>query len=110
MMACGCSGMTATQVGQTAGSIAGAALVPGVGAPLGTLIGTLAGLVVDGQIDKVREQKERVTLQEQLQRQGLPRPGQVESRPLGEPTRVWVDERMDQGRLIAGHFDVRPIP
>lgn len=82
--------------------------IPGVG-PLGPLVGTLAGLVFEQHLDKVREQRERVELGDQLQRPSsatsLP-----SSPPVGQPTRVWVDERVEQGRLIAGHFEVRPIP
>ena len=110
VIASGCSGMSATQVGQTAGSIAGGAIVPGIGAPVGTLIGTLAGLVIDSQLDKAREQKERVSLGDQLARHRLARAGSAEDRPLGDPTRVWVDEQFDHGRLLAGHFELRAIP
>ena len=106
----GCSGVSPVQVGQTAGTIAGAAIAPGVGAPIGTLVGTLAGLVLEHQIDKGREQKERVDLSKQL---NAPTPASVspsDERPFGQPTRVWVDERVENGRLIAGHFELRTIP
>jgi len=106
----GCSGVSATQVGQTAGTIAGAALIPGIGAPIGTLIGTLAGLVIEQQVDKSREQQERTVLTDQLKR-GPASPGAASTGPfLGVPTRVWVDERVENGRLLAGRFEVRPVP
>ncbi len=105
----GCSGLSPTQVGQTAGTIAGAAIIPGIGAPLGTLVGTLAGLVVEGQMEKAHEKQERVDLSKQL---GNPASAgaQAAQPPLGKPARVWVDERLENGRLIDGHFDFRPIP
>lgn len=101
--------MSPAQVGQTTGTIAGAALVPGVGAPLGAIVGTLAGLVVEHELDKVREQKERVELSKELQ---TPTPAQslMEREPVsGQPTRVWVDEWLKDGRVIPGHFEVRNI-
>ena len=105
----GCSGVSPAQIGQTTGTIAGAALVPGVGAPFGALIGTLAGLVVEHELDKVREQKERVELSKELQ---TPAPAQSlrEREPVsGQPTRVWVDEWLKDGQVIPGHFEVRTI-
>lgn len=99
--------MSATQIGQTAGTIAGAAIVPGIGAPIGTLVGTLAGLVFDQQLDKGRERKETAELSKQL---GAPvSPGAQADHPSGPPVRVWVDERVDDGRLVDGHFDRRPV-
>lgn len=96
--------MSATQVGQTAGTIAGAAIVPGIGAPIGTLVGTLAGLVFEQHLDKGRERQETTELSKQL---GAPvSPG---DQPVGPPARVWVDERLENGRLIDGKFDWRPV-
>ena len=100
--------MSPTQVGQTAGTLAGAAIIPGIGAPLGTLVGTLAGLVIEQQVEKVREQKERTDLGKQLR--DRPAASASPERPLGEPARVWIDERLEDGRLIAGRFEFRPIP
>ncbi|MBI3087958.1 MAG: hypothetical protein HYY91_03630 [Candidatus Omnitrophica bacterium] len=112
----GCSGISPTQLGQAAGTIAGAAIIPGVGAPIGTLVGTLAGLLIESQVDKVREKHERVELGKQLG--GAPQVPPttpptavgVGAQPLGEPTRVWVDEHVEEGRLLAGHFTLRTIP
>ena len=107
----GCSGVSAAQVAQTVGAITGSILAPGVGAPLGALVGTLAGLVVQGQVDKSTAKRERVELGDQLAT-GRP-PALVpepEILPRGEPTRVWIDEMLHGGRLTAGHFDVRYIP
>ncbi len=101
--------MSPAQVGQATGTIAGAALVPGVGAPFGALVGTLAGLVVEHELDKVREQKERVELSRELQ---MPTPAQSlgEHAPAsGQPSRVWVDEWLKDGQVIPGHFEARNI-
>ena len=119
----GCSGVSPTQVGQTAGGIAGGLLAPGIGMPIGALVGTLAGLVVEGQVDKSREKQESAELGQQLATEpGHPATGGVgdgsaDSRRLrptapanGRPTRVWVDEQVHNGRLLAGHFDARAIP
>ena len=107
----GCSGMSATQVGQAAGTIAGSAIAPGPGSTLGALVGTLAGMIIDRQVDKVREQKERVELGQQL---GVSTPHATPAVPdgalIGQPTRVWVDERLENGRLVAGRFEVQRIP
>lgn len=110
LCATGCAGMSPTQVGQTAGSIAGAALAPGFGMPLGALLGTLAGLVFEQQLDQVREKRERVELSDQLTRPSSPITSESSTPPVGVPTRVWVDERVESGRLLAGHFEVRSVP
>ena len=66
VMASGCAGVSPAQVGQTAGTIAGAAIVPGVGAPIGALAGLLAGMVVQKQVDKVTEKRERKELGDRM--------------------------------------------
>ena len=104
----GCAGISPSQVGQTAGTIAGAVLVPGIGAPLGALAGLLAGMVVQGEVDKATEKRERKDLGAELSG-GLTPPPDNASSPQGEPTRVWVDETVRDGRLVAGHFDVRHL-
>ena len=111
VLVAGCAGVSPTQLGQMIGSVAGGAIAPGVGVPLGGLIGNVAGMVVEHQVHKTREQHERVDLSRELQRptasgQGAPQ----SSAALGTPTRVWVDEHLQQGRLVAGHFELRPIP
>ena len=108
----GCAGVSPTQVGQTAGSMAGAAIVPGIGMPIGALIGTLAGLVVEQQIDKGREVKERVDLSKRLSSASESKTGSPSDMPTsgGQLTRVWVDEQVENGRLINGHFEQRVIP
>jgi len=106
----GCASVSPTQVGQATGSIAGAAIAPGIGMPIGTLLGTLAGLVVESQLDKVREKQERIELSQQLQTPAASQAVPERNHPVGQPTRVWVDEQVQQGRLIAGHFEQRTIP
>lgn len=104
----GCAGMSPAQVGQTAGTIAGAAVVPGVGAPVGAVVGLLAGLLVQGEMDKGTEKRERKELSQELTTDvpASAEPASVQ----GEPARVWVDETLRDGRLIPGHFDVRFLP
>ncbi len=105
----GCAGVSPMQVGQTAGTIAGAAVAPGVGAPLGALVGLLAGMVFQKKADQVVEKRERSELSDQLQKGPSASSSEPALAPLGEPTRVWVDETLHDGRLVAGHFDVRNI-
>ena len=106
----GCASVPPAQVGQAAGTIAGAALVPGIGAPLGALIGMLAGMVLQGRIDQATETRERRELGERMAH-GIPPAAQAASdAPRGAPVRVWMDETLQDGRLIAGHFDTRAIP
>ena len=105
----GCAGVPPTQVGQTAGTIAGAAIAPGIGAPLGALVGLLAGMLVQGQVDKATETRERKELSQELGRSSASMPGEAGSAPQGEPTRVWADETVRNGRLVPGHFEVRMI-
>lgn len=109
LVVAGCAGMSPSQVGQTTGGLAGAIIAPGVGMPLGALVGTLAGLVVEDQMDKVRQKTERASLNQQLQTpSSAPGRGAAEPTP-GQPTRVWVDESVQQGRLIVGHFEIRNV-
>lgn len=105
----GCAGIPPAQVGQTAGTIAGSAIAPGIGAPLGALVGLLAGMVVQQHTDKVTERRERKDLGDQLGRPGIAG-ADPEAVPAGEPVRVWVDETLKDGRLMAGHFEVRYLP
>ena len=108
LLCAGCAGVSPAQVGQTAGTIAGAAVAPGVGAPIGALVGLLAGMVVQGHVDKVTEKRERKELGDELA-SGVPSSGEGSTVLHGEPTRVWVDEAFKDGRLMAGHFEVREI-
>ena len=105
----GCAGASPVQIGQAAGSIAGSAIAPGVGTQLGTLVGLVAGLLVQGQVDKVTEKRERVELGSQMA-SGMPAPATPQEPVMaGTPTRVWVDEAVQSGRMIAGHFDTRDV-
>ncbi|MBI2104827.1 MAG: hypothetical protein HYT90_04505 [Candidatus Omnitrophica bacterium] len=106
----GCAGISPSQMGQTVGTIAGSAIAPGVGAPLGALVGLLAGLLVQGEVDKVTEKRERKVLSEELATGAGPMPpAEASMPPQGEPVRVWVDETVHDGRLIAGHFATLPV-
>lgn len=105
----GCAGISPAQLGQTAGTIAGAAIVPGVGAPIGALIGTLAGMVMQKKVDQLTEDRERKELSGRLVVAQKPAAESLIV-PQGSPVRVWVDETVQEGRLSAGHFDVRQIP
>ena len=106
----GCAGVPPAQVAQTAGTIIGSAIAPGVGAPIGSLVGLLAGMVLQGQADKATETQERQELGSRLGGAAPSAAGSAAAASQGEPTRVWVDEAMHDGRLLAGHFDVRSIP
>ena len=98
-------------MGQTIGTIAGSAIAPGIGGPIGSLVGLAAGLIVQGEVDKVTEKKERKELSQQLGGSAdSTLAAASESPPQGQPVRVWVDETAKDGRLIAGHFDARSIP
>ena len=106
----GCAGVPPAQVAQTAGTIIGSAIAPGIGAPIGSLVGLLAGMVVQGQVDQATEKHERQELGSRLGDMS-PSATSAEAAPAqGEPTRVWIDETMRDGRLTAGHFDVRALP
>ena len=108
IVAGGCAGISPTHTGQTVGTIAGAAIAPGIGAPIGALIGMLAGWLVQGEVDKVTEKRERKTLGDELAT--TPSAAPQEGTPLqGQSIRVLVDETVHDGRLVAGHFDVRSL-
>ncbi len=110
LLATGCASVPVSQVGQTAGTIAGAAIAPGIGAPIGALIGLLAGTVMQGQVDRSIEKKERQELARELGTAARPSADAGTLPPAqGELVRVWVDETMRDGRLTEAHFDVRPL-
>jgi len=104
----GCASVPPAQLGQTLGAILGSAIAPGIGAPLGSLAGLLGGMLVQGGIDQATEKHERKTLGDQLST-GPTAESEASSAPTGAPTRVWVDETLQAGRLIAGHFETRTI-
>lgn len=103
--------MSAPQLGQAIGSIAGSAIAPGVGTTLGGLAGIMAGMVAQGQIDKATEKKEQKILSEQMDRPNQQNPAASEAMVIaaGEPTRVWIDETMQNGKVSPGHFEARHI-
>lgn len=103
----GCATISPSQAGQTVGTLAGAAIAPGIGAPIGALVGMLAGMAVQGQVDKVVEKRERVELQQELASGERAASAPPSHASQGQPTRVWVDETEQNGRLVAAHFDVR---
>ena len=104
----GCASIPPAQMGQAAGTIAGATVLPGIGAPIGALAGTLLGMLMQKHIDQVTETHERKELGDQFKNHpGAPaQTAQAPATPTGPPTRVWVEERVVDGRLVSGHFDV----
>lgn len=109
LLCSGCASIPPAQVGQTVGAILGSAIAPGIGAPLGALAGLLGGMLVQGGIDQATEKHERKTLGDQLVT-GPTAESEASSAPMGAPTRVWVDEALQAGRLTAGHLETRAIP
>lgn len=111
--ASGCASVPPAQMGQAAGTIAGAAILPGVGAPLGALAGTLLGMIIQKRVDQVTETKERQELGGQLRTDRAAAPASPQepapARSAGAPTRVWVDEHVQNGRLMPGHFEVASL-
>ena len=106
----GCSSMAISppQVGQAIGAVAGSAIAPGIGTQLGSLAGILAGMVAQGQIDKANEKHERRTLGEQMAREPQAASGAADA-AAGLLARVWADETVLDGRVIAGHFESRHL-
>jgi len=107
-LAGGCANVPPAQVGQAAGTIAGGAIIPGIGAPVGALVGLLAGMLVQGHVDRTTETRERKELGDQLTT-ARPAGSQEAASADGQSIRVWVDETVKNGRLVAGHFDVRYV-
>ena len=107
----GCATLHPAQVGHLVGTIAGAALAPGIGAPLGGLVGILTGSALQRGFNKANEGRERAELRQQLKRPTTSSAPQRAGTSVLQtiPTRVWVDERVEEGRLVAGHFDVRQL-
>ena len=111
LLGTGCATLQPARLGQVVGTIAGAAAIPGIGAPIGGLLGILAGSAFQREVDKLNEGRERVELSEQLHANAHP-PGSAAAEMatlVTTPTRVWVDEVVQDGQLIAGHFDTRAL-
>ena len=104
------------QSGYLLGSIAGGAAAGPAGAALGSAVGTLAGALVAKPIEQHREKEERKALEASL---GTPpatdgasttAPGPAAPEGPMVMARVWVDERVDGGRVMTGRFEERSIP
>jgi outer membrane lipoprotein SlyB len=109
LFTCGCASVSPTQAGHTAGAFIGGVILPGIGMPIGTAVGYLAGLVVEKKIDEDRDKKEKVELSQKLQ--DPPESSNISSNLSAEyPGRIWIDEQVHEGKLIAGHFEERVIP
>lgn len=107
----GCSAIHPAQIGQAVGAIVGSAIAPGIGTQLGSLVGTLAGMLTQGQIDKATEKKERKTLNEEfVKKPDSAAAAEAVAPASGTPARVWVDETLQNGQVIAGRFETRLIP
>ena len=108
LLASGCANVMPHQAGQVVGAIVGSAVAPGIGTPIGSLLGALAGLIVQREVNQSTEQHERVELGRQVKPTGASEPfGPVLAGLLG---RVWVDETVHTGRVLAGHFESHPLP
>ena len=111
----GCAALPPAQAGQVAGTLLGAAVAPGVGGAVGSMLGTLAGIVLQQGMDKAQEGKERADLGNRLDPDG---PGHSPSGGkqggtqilIGNLERVWVDETVSDGRVLAGHYEQRHVP
>ena len=119
----GCAGMSPVESGYVLGSIAGGAAAGPAGAAIGSAVGSLAGVMVAKPLEQHREKQERQQLQNQL---GAPPVGAASASmaPPAEPpatdvavapgggvvTRVWVDERLERGHVLPGHFEARALP
>ena len=66
-------------------------------------------MVVQGEVDKVTEKRERKELSQQLQTPATHPPTDVLPATSGEPVRVWVDETLHDGRVVAGLASVSRI-
>lgn len=107
--AAGCASIPASQVGQTLGTVVGAVVAPGVGAPVGAAIGLIGGMLVQGRIDKVTETRERKELGDQLGQPASSVQTADTTPSSGDAMRVWVDEAVENGRVIPAHFDVHNL-
>ena len=91
------------------GTVAGAVALPGIGAPIGGLVGLLAGMVVQQEVDKKTEKRERVELGHELKTMPNAATAAAGTELAGIPTRVWVDETFQNGRVVPGSFQERSI-
>jgi heme O synthase-like polyprenyltransferase len=101
----GCANISPAYACHAVGNIIGVAF----GTPLGPLGGMLAGMVLERQMDTHTENTERRKLSEALAGPPAQAPGGAALAAAGEPVRVWVDETVQEGRTIPGHFDVRSL-
>lgn len=90
--------------------IAGAVIVLWVGGPIGDLVGLLADMLVQDEMNKSTTRLERKELGEEFAVRSTTQTSEPTQPPLGEPARVWGDEMMKNGRLISGSFNIRHLP
>lgn len=106
----GCASVRPQELGHLVGTMAGGLLGGPPGAALGSLLGVALGGAVDRQIDQQQQKKERQVLAERMKQPSTVQPGtHAAIASPGELERVWVDEQVVNGRLVPGHFEVRPL-
>lgn len=106
--------------GYVLGSIAGGAVAGPAGAALGSVAGSLAGALVAKPIEQHRERQERKALEASLgsaptnlSAASTPPPASPSAEEADGPVvlaRVWVDEHLERGRVVPGHFEQRRLP
>ena len=105
--ASGCAhGVTGAGIGHVVGGAAG--LIAPPLAPVGAILGYVMGASVDQWLANTPEAKAREADRQRQERQLLDQQmvggfGPAGGQP-GEPVRVWIDETLHDGRLVAGHF------
>lgn len=109
LLASGCANLMPHQAGQTLGAILGGAVAPGIGVPMGSVLGSLAGMVIQRKMNKADEKRERVELGRHVKPGDAPGAIEQASAPR-QPARVWIDETSQNGRMIAGHYEILPLP
>ncbi|HHT9119619.1 MAG TPA: hypothetical protein ACFYD3_03610 [Candidatus Hypogeohydataceae bacterium YC41] len=125
----GCAATQGTTVGMAGGAAAGAGIGAALGAtPLGAIIGlglgAIGGTLVQDHLDKKQAEKEKKELEEKLETvnptASAPQKNFIQGHyeyiqkkrwiDTSRSERVWVEERLEDGKKTEGHFEERLVP
>ena len=130
------TGCTTTQQGAGIGAGAGAGIgalignaIGGgkgalIGAGIGALTGATGGAIAGDQVDKKREEAEKLEMQRQLEAEKMSNSGEGKTFIEGhyeyakkkkwvdtsKQERVWVEEFQDENKKVEGHYETRTVP
>lgn len=116
----GCATADYPAVVSMAGTAVDIVTLPVTGFPIGSVVGTLAGITLQKKQDEIEkeieENRERSDLKEIAQlpntqtTASTPSPSLASSSTEMSLRRVWIDESTQDGTVVAGHYEQKYVP